>query len=261
MSDIPEHVTRMNALSEAGRHDELLALLRKSFDEVEQAVAPERTDLFFTMFRWSMLAEEFAPARKALEQAREGQIARLLAGDLYVGRDRETSTEEDWYLRIGCFSLIVQMNETLADAGSTHRLFARLDAEQPGLARRCAWQALPALVEEGDFMLADRYRGDPLQGMDEVNRGVTAFPLFPPPRTAPRLAGMLSNLVKEVGIGVAVLRGLGREQEAVSLRAALLDGLDAEHLREWAARELEEEGALRREVVARQMAQEDQAPA
>ncbi|MBQ5948689.1 hypothetical protein [Massilia sp. ST3] len=258
MSDIPEHVTRMNELSEAGRHDELLALLRQSFDEVEQAVAPERTDLFFTMFRWSMLAEEFAPARKALEDVRDDQTARLLAGDLYVGRDRETSTDEDCYLRIGRFSLVVQMNETLGDAGSTHRLFARLDAEQPGLARRCAWQALPALVEMEDFSLADRYRKDPLELLEEVNRAAMQWPLFSSP-PMPRMSAELSNLARDVRIGIAVLRGLGRPAEAESLREALLSGLKSDELREWARRELIEPGAIRQAFVAHQMAEDERA--
>lgn len=151
------------------------------------------------------------------------------------------------------------MNEKLADARATHALFVELEARQPELAQRYAWQALPAIVESGDFALADRYRGGPLALLDQVNVHALTMPLIPPPGKAPRLSADLSNLVKDARLGAAVLHGLGREAEAIALRKALLAGLTSDALRVMAQRELDDPGTIIRELVACQMAQEDAA--
>jgi len=258
MSEAAPSFERMHALREAGRHDELLSLLRQSLAGVELDVAPHRTRFFITMFEWKLLAEHYMPARTALKTVREEQIAHLLAGELYVGKPDprgRTETRE----RADRFLFIAEINDILADASSTYALFTRLAAERPELARRYAWRALPAMVGAGDFALADRYRQDPLKLLAEVNRAAKDWPLFPPP-LHPRTSSELSNLVGDVRTGMDVLRGLGRAPEADALRAALLSGLDTGELREWAQRELEEAGSITRHFVARQMALEDQAP-
>lgn len=192
-------------------------------------------------------------------QARDEQARRLLDGDLTCGRKTSQESDAKSYQRVSRFSLIVGMNEKLADARATHALFVELEARQPELAQRYAWQALPAIVDSGDFALADRYRGDPLALLDQVNEHALTMPLIPPPGTAPRLSADLSNLVKDARLGAAVLHGLGREAEAIALRKTLLAGLTSDALRVMAQRELDDPGTIIRELVACQMAQEDAA--
>jgi hypothetical protein len=250
----------VNTLMEAGRHEDALRLLQAAFGAVEQAVEPTRLHLFMTMFQWQRLVEQYMPARAALAAVRDDQVARLLAGDLVVGRDAAAAASVPAYQRIGRFALIVDMNDTLHDARSTQALFAQLHASHPALARSNAWRALPALVEAGDFALADRYRDDPLALLDAVNFNARTLPLYPPPRQAPRLAADLTNLVRDARIGIAVLRGLGDEGAADALRAALLDGLEDAAVRALAQRELEAPGTITREIVERRMAQDDAGP-
>jgi hypothetical protein len=256
MTDLSERIARMNALEAEGRHDELLALLLQLYAEAEGAPAPARTDYFMTMFQWKMLIEKHAPAAEALAQARDQQVRRLLDGELYAGTAVPADDEPELFKRVRRFSLIIDMNETLEDPRATHALFLQLEERRPELARCYAWQALPAIVEASDFALADRYRGDPLALLGAVNEAAATLPLLPPGRQAPRLASELTNLTRDVRIGIAVLRGLERIAEADSLRDALLHGLANEELRMLAERELAAPGTITRTLVAHQMAQE-----
>lgn len=250
----PRYLT-MSELRAAGRHDEALALLRHIFDEVEAEAAPGRSSYFMPMFQLQLQLEAHAPTRAVLAALRDEQAARLLAGDLFCGTD--APPVRNTFLRVDRFLLVLEMNELLDDARATYALFRRLEAQSPELAQHYAWQVLSAMVEVGDFALADRYRRDPLELLASVNAAAQDLPLFPPPRQAPRLAADLGNLAKDVRIGIAVLRGLGDTAAADALRAALLAGLASTELRDFVQRELEEPGAITREVVARQMAQED----
>jgi len=132
-----------------------------------------------------------------------------------------------------------------------------MDATDPVLARQYAHRALRPLVMTGAFVLADRYRGDPLRSLDECNAMARTMPLFPAGRAAPRLAATLTSLVGDVDIGSAVLEGMGNPEAARALRAALLDGIDDPSLRAWAQRELAHHGTITGELVAHQMAQEE----
>ena len=246
---------QLNALREEGRFGDLLALLQQSFAAAEQAVAPTRYSLFITMFEWKLLLEHYGPARAALQALRDDQAAQMLAGDWDFGRDGVSA--EPGVLRASRFSLVVDMNEMLEEPRATHALFVQLDARAPQQARRYAWQVLPALVEVGDFTLADRYRGDPLELLGAVNEMRRNWPLFPPPGMAPRLAGEMMNLTRAVRIGMAVLRGQGHDAEAGALGEALLAGLKASELRALALRELDEPGTISRELVDRQIAGEN----
>ena len=255
MTDVDPRQREAIALRHAGRCEDALALLQALFAEVEREAAPDRSRYFMPMFEWRMLAEEYAPARAALAHLREAQAARLLAGDLYGGSG-DRVVPEDHIPRRTRFLIVVEINRILGDALATHALFVRLDAAQPELARRYAWLALPDIVEAGDFLLADRYRRDPLERLDEVNRVARSLPLIAPAGAAPRLAGDLMNLTADVQIGMAVLRGLGKDAEALALRGALLAGLESSDVRALAEREMEAPGTINRELVARQITQE-----
>jgi hypothetical protein len=239
-------------LRQAGRHGEALALLRQLFAGAARAGAPPQPGLFLVMLEWAFLATEYPPARTALEEARDEQVGRLLAGDLTVGPDGATHPA---FLHGSRFALIAEMNRILGDARSTYEVFVRLDAMRPDLARRHAFLALPAIVAASDFALADRYRGDPLAHLAALNATAATFALFPPPDQAPRLAAELTLLVNDVRIAGAVLRGRGRATDAQALRARRLAGLPPGPVRALAQRELDEEGSIMREIVAHQMAQ------
>lgn len=243
------------ALEEAGRYADALALLERQLADAEREAAPPRKRYFMPMFQLERLLEQYAPARAAMVALRDAQAARLLAGELYTGTD--PAPVKDTYRRVERFSLIVDMNEALGDARSTYDIFRQLEAQRPELARSYSWQALPAMIEVGDFLLADRYRRPPLEALRNVNLSARELPLFPPPNQAPRLAADLSNLVKDVRIGMAVLRGLGDSAGADALRAALLDGLAYPDLKDLARRELDEPGTITRESVAHRMAEEE----
>ena len=241
-------------LMQEGASEVALALLEQALRTEELAVEPDRPDLFMTMFLWTQLAEQYPPARVALQGVRDTQAERLLAGDVYFGPDGADAGEP--FRLITRFSLIVDINDKLGDLKSTCEVFLKLHVDQPALARRYAMSALPALVEAGQFALADQYRDDPLRWLEAVNDVARTFTLHPQPGVAPRLAAQLSNLVGEVHVGAAVLRGLGRDNEAGALVAALLSGLDSDELKTAARRELDRPGTIIDELVDHQMAQE-----
>ena len=261
MPDIDSRLTSLIALREAGRHAEALPLLQQLFAEAGRTMNPPRSRYFIPMLEWKFLAGAYAPAYAALQVERDAQIRLLLSGEHDFGRhDNSDPQGSGAFGRTSRFSLIADMNETLGDAHSTADLFARLDASAPELARQYAWQALPAVVEAGNFALADRYRRPvPLGHLDTVNALAASEPLFPAPGTAPRLAAELMNLVKDVRIAAAVLRGQGQAAEAEALCAALLAGLAHDAMRALARRELDAPGSITAEIVKRQMDEEAQA--
>lgn len=260
MSEIDERVVRLISLREAGQNEEALALLLALFAEAAHADVPARRALFAVMLEWQFMVEEFEPARAALAEARDAQVARLLAGDLFFDEGYAQGEDVPEYRRQARYELIIDMNDILKDAHSTRDLFVRLEAVQPDLAQRMAWRALPAIVEVGDFALADSYRRDPLAMLEPVKDSARHFPLLPPYRQAPRLAAEMMNLTRDVRIAIAVLRGLGRPIEADALREALLAGLASAELREVAGRELDEPGTISRLLAEHQMAQEAPPP-
>ncbi len=240
-------------LREAGSFDAALVAVREAFAAVELLVEPTWADLFGANLEWKFLVEDYEPARMALAGERDQQIRRLLGGDVYVGLRDSTVNEDEVFGRVCRFALLAGMNETLGDPRATWALFVRLDAEQPDLARRYASLALPAIVDAGDFALADRYRGDPLKMLAWLNEEARTLSLFPPDG-APQLAVQLSILVNAVRIGIAVLRGQGSEAAALALRDALLAGIEVEEVRKVARLELDEPGFIAAEVTRREMA-------
>ncbi|MFK3737408.1 hypothetical protein [Massilia sp. TN1-12] len=243
---------------EAGRHDEALAALLEVFAELDGPGASAGISVFFTMFMWSRLAPDYAPARDALAALRDEQVRKLLAGDERFGVDAEG---DSGYAHMReRFAIVVDMNEILGDPASTRAMFIELERQDPVRAARRSWQVMKALVDTGDFARADRYRGDPLRLLDGVNLDARTLHLFPPAGGAPRLAADMMNLTNDVRIGMAVLRGLGRADEAEALRTALLDGLESPELRALAERELHAPGTINREITAHRIAYETSRP-
>lgn len=240
------------AAQKDGRYDDARRLLERSFAEAERASSHGRSAYFITMFCWQRLVEDYPPARDALRSLREGQAGKLLAGDLYFGPARDDDAR-----RRTRFEVIVEINDLIGDPASTCALFTHFDATDPALARTSAGRALPAVVAMVQWVLAERYRGDPLRDVALCNTLALTMPLLPPAGAAPRLAGTLTYVVRDVHHGIATLTGLSRAEEAAVLRTALLDGLDDGDLRQLAERELAAPGSITRLVVDHQMARED----
>jgi hypothetical protein len=250
MSELDPRLAQAAEARNAGRLDEALQLLRAAFLQNDSPSVDAMASHFMTMFQWKMLAEEYPPARAALAELRDGQAVLVLAGEDRFTADAGAGSP----IRRTRFSVVVEMNEMLDDAASTHALFTALEAARPEQARANAWGALPHLVAAGDFALAERYRGDPLAMLEPVNLNARSLPLFPPDRQAPRLAADLMSFAKDLHLAVAVLKGLGRPDEAAALRVAALEGIESSELRGWMQREMDKPGVISRAISSHQMA-------
>lgn len=253
MPDLNSRVYEISKLREQKRFDEALSLLEELFAEFERESEPSRSRHVILMMEFQALALAYAPAHRALSGIRAEQAARVLAGDLYRGAG---DGKEDSFPPFTRFSLVADIGRLLGETRPTYELFVRLDAAQPTLAQHYAGLALPAIVEAGDFGLADRYRGDPLGMLDEVNHNARSMPLFPRSGEAPRVAAELMNLINDVQLAMAVLCGQGKEAQGAALRGALLGGLESADVRALAQRELEDPGTINRELTALAMARQ-----
>jgi hypothetical protein len=137
-----------------------------------------------------MMLKEYPPARVAMRRVRGEQAARLLAGEIVFG-----AAEERWPR--SRFQVIAGMDGKLGDSRATYELFLQLRAAWPQAAQRDAFLALEAIVEAGDYALAETYLGDPLAGLDQLNECALTHVLIPPSRQAPRLAAELSNFARD----------------------------------------------------------------
>lgn len=242
------HVIVEEAISarNEGRYDDALRGVQSLFNQIDSGALPRRGNHFITMFEWSLLVEEYLPAREALARERDEQVRRLRDGQQVFGDLQDPRP-------CSRFHAIVEMNEILKDHQSTYEVFVQLSSLHPALARQEAFLALPAIVEIGDFALAEAYLGDPMERLDELNRLANDFPLYPPRGVAPRLGAELSNFMKEVVLRVAVLKGLGREDEAEVLRETALTGIRTDDMRELSIREFAAPGTIIREISSRQI--------
>lgn len=260
MTELDPIVTAASAAHHEGRYEEAIPLLVRLFERSEQESASMHSPFFMTMFIWQLMLEDYPPARVPLLALRDAQIGKFLAGQLIFAPDDTPVLVDEPWLQKPRFSIIVRINDLLQDSASTCALFAELDANNPDLARRYGTMALPAIVAERQWALAERYRRDPLQMLPECHRIRHDFALFPPSGQAPRLAATLMGLMKDVHLALAVLEHTGRAGEATALRAALLAGLEDDTLRDLAARDLADPGTISRELTEHRMALDAAAP-
>lgn len=230
-----------------GRYADALTSLERQFDQIDRGERPLRGNHFVTMFEWSMLVGPYLPAHQAMVRVRDEQVRRLRDGHEHFGDSSEGRPRSRFYV-------IVEMNDILNDMRSTYDVFVHLTSAFPSLARVEAHLALPAIVEVGDFALAEAYLDNPLPHLAELNRLSSGLPLFPPAGAAPRLAAELSNFMKAVVLRGAVLQGLGRESEAEYLRHAALNGLATDEMRELGKGEIAVPGSIIQEITSRSMA-------
>jgi hypothetical protein len=240
------------AAHEAGRYDDALRHLMMLYDQDGQLDPDVTASHFITTYLWELLVPCHPPAHEALTGMRDRQVRKLLAGDHTYSSDVRRPRSR--------FEVLVDMNHVLKDSRSTYEIFVQLESLLPDLARRQAYRALPAIVEAGDFARADRYLADPLDQLDHLNALISQLPLFPPLGAPPRLAGELSNFMRDVRLREAILRGLGREAESETLRSEAVAGIASDEMRSLALREIAKPGAIMREVSEHRIALDEFGP-
>lgn len=189
-------------MTREGRHQEAL-------DELiwfhEHALAEEPSlygvGLTYGLFYWIELAQVYPPARAALEAQRDRHAAALL--------DAKGGPQ--------AFGNLAAINDRLGDTARTYRVFRDLLARDPDTARACSSRAMDAIIDAGDFALAERYLPDPEQlvraasaglNWDVANRRVRPF------TAAPRIKAHIHNYAVDVKRILAVLEGCGRHDDA-----------------------------------------------
>lgn len=226
---------------EEGRNDDALRLILSTFDSIDSE-AGDQGPHFITMFQWQVMMDAgYAPAREAMVRVRDAQIARLLAGQFSFG-----AYAESW--RHSRFHIVLEMNEKLNDSRSSYHAFIALLDVAPDLARQHAYRVVPAMVDIGDYTLAERYLDDPLAELSRLNQYAREFPLYPQRDQPPRMWGELCNFARSVRLMMAVHRGLGRESETLALHDAALAGIESQEMRALAQREIAEPGVMMREL-------------
>jgi len=198
--------------------------------------------LSFALRDWIYLADQFPPARAALQGIRDRESARMLSGSATIERFREIRT----------------INEALREERETYQLFLQLDEYDGELATQCAELAMSALVKCEDFRLARRYLQAPVARIAELaarlNESADAL-ASQPASAAPALLAYVLNYAKEVRLILAVLTGLGEDSEATNAAQEALDQIRSDGLRAIMQRELASPGA----TIAAMMAQSDEA--
>ncbi|MES2260872.1 MAG: hypothetical protein V4724_20325 [Pseudomonadota bacterium] len=200
--------------------------------------------LSFALRDWIYLADVFPPARAALQNIRDRESARMLAGSATVERFREISA----------------INEALREVNATHALFLQLDEQDSSLAEQCAELAMTALVKCEDFQLARRFLPAPAERIAalaaRLNEAADAL-ASQPASAAPTLLAYVLNYAKEVRLVLAVLRGLEEDGEANNMEQAALDEIRSDGLRAIIGRELETPGSTLAAMAAQSEGSDD----
>ena len=182
--------------------------------------------LSFALSYWMDLAKDYPEARRKLEEIRDRKTEELVSGS----GDREL------------FHDVRSINYYLGEEDKTYKLFITMLDRAPLLAPTCAGLAMEAIVKAGDFVLAERYC-DPTEDAlirysDQLNEDVADL-TGDRRRKAATLDAYIHIYCDRVGTRMAILKGLGRSEEAALCR-------------EWA--ELLVESAAVRKRVAQKLA-------
>lgn len=174
--------------------------------------------LSYALIEWADLGRQYAPARQALEELRGHKTALLLAGQ----GDRQL------------FHEVEAIHDALGERGHTHRLFVELEKLAPELAKSCADHALTAIIEAGDFALAERLLPEPERVVRRQARLLNEG--FADRRSrrftrAPLVATHINICADKVREVLTVLESRGRMQEAARLRKLAADLIPATTIR------------------------------
>jgi tetratricopeptide (TPR) repeat protein len=161
--------------------------------------------LSFALGYWMDLAKDYPEAQKKLEEIRDRKTAILASG----GGNREL------------FHDVGSINYYLGEDDKTYKLFTTMLQTAPLLAPVCATLAMEAIVKAGDFALAERYC-DPTEDAlirysDRLNEDVADL-TGDRRRKAATLDAYIHIYCDRVGTRMAILKGLGKSEEAALCR-------------------------------------------
>ena len=193
----------------AGRHEEAL----REFVWFHHNALKHQPSLYgvrlsFALSYWAELAKVYPKAARALERIRLSKARALREGR----GSRET------------FHDVVAINECVGKESETYRLFVRLNSRRPKLAAGCARQAMPALIQAGDFALARRHLKNPegrvAYHADILNSDIPKIPerVRKTKTKAPIKEAYIANYCDDVRMLSKVLAGAGERRRARDLR-------------------------------------------
>jgi len=218
MTDALTRLFAARELIDEARHAEALA----EFVWFHDHALEENASLYgvrrsYALQFWTELAEQYAPARTALDGLRERAAARLLAGD----GDRDT------------FLDVLSIDHALDQPQQARDLFVALEKVAPELAASSTRVVLPLVIAAGDFALAERLMPDPAGTIRQ--HADYLMDVFRARRQrfsgAPSIPAEVYNYVLDVNAVLDVLAARGRHPEVRALRAFAADVIPATTLR------------------------------
>lgn len=234
---IEEQLQLLQQSRSTGRYEEALQSLLQLTALLDDQQTDTNRLIFFTMLEWQLLTEVYAPAKQALCEVRNRHKQKLIEGDNSVGTTGARS-------HLTRFSLIADMNRLLNEPDSTYRLYMQLRQLQPAIASQETTLALPTIVAAQNFELAEQHLPELKYSLTDINQLSRKLALLPPHGTAPRLAAELMVLAGNLKLHIDVLNGLGRQDEAQTIRTQTLQAIDSEALRSLAEQEIRVPGSI-----------------
>jgi putative intracellular protease/amidase len=210
--DPAERLMAARTAAEEGRHAEALAEYLWYHDNaLKERPSQAGVRLSYALGYWWRLAQDYEPARLALETVRRDKTARLIAGD------------GDWSL----FNDVVAINRTMENETATAALFAELAPLHPALARSCVDLALPALVMTQNFALAAPFFDGPQSWLDAQTDVFNHMIAMGRERAMEQFHFDVSvqHHLSRVRLMLAMLTGLGRASELDAVKAQAIDAI------------------------------------
>jgi hypothetical protein len=204
--DPRERLSAGQLAAREGRYEEALREYVWFHDHaLEHAQSLYGVRLSFALGYWMDLAQVYPEAKKELERIRDRKTAKLASGD----GDR------------ALFHDVESINQRLGAEDRTYQLFLTMLSTAPALAKACAGLAIETIVKAEDFALAQRFADSPEEALlrysEQLNEDVANLT-----GDAERKRRVLDAYVhiycNRVGIAIAILRGVGKSEEALLCR-------------------------------------------
>ena len=212
----PERLHAAFRLILAERNEEALQELlwfREHADQSDPIIGGLRQS--YALIYWIRLADQYPPARAALDEARERALTRALEGERAHLLD------------------VISIDHAQDQPLRTRDLLLQLEALHPALVASCARAALPLVMQAGDAALAERLMPDPAQSIRQ--HGEYLMWAFQHHRrkyaATARIPAEIDNYVGDVNAILDVLCERGRHAEAQTLRTLAADIIPATTVR------------------------------
>ena len=178
--------------------------------------------LSFALASWVVLANEYPPALKRLQEIRDTKASLLRTGD----GNREH------------FHDVEAINRRLGESLHTYDLFVDLESARPELASACSNFAMASMIAARDFVRARRYMTNPAalieksgNGLNDDLQRVSGEPddeFDMPTRTKD---AYITNYIHRVMEVLTVLVGNGERPEAQRLKQLAIESISDPHAR------------------------------